>query len=365
MRLAIVGITLAWLGMSTPVYANLPNQDTILLVRTKPGDLLNQGVDNLNRGNYQQAIATLTNFINLPIKSPYLVYGHINRGIAYQKLATGFNKQGNNAQASINYEKAILDYNKAIELNCCNSTAVRAHLNRGILYYERGNQTEDQRDYQLANSDFNQVILILQNHIGTSQAQTQFGSEFIGLDVAYLLMGDTSRAMGDIEGAIDLYSKAIDNKNWKNLTALLNRGSIYYEQKDYEKAISDFQRVIQLQKDQENLLKSNSFNLSEAEKSLELQKLHGQIAVAHSNIGGIYLVQGKLDEAIKDLEKAVNYDSNNADAHYNLGLAYMSKGDDQLKDLAQASFRRAAQIYKANGEIDRFNKVEEQLTINN
>lgn len=78
---------------------------------------LNKGLEYLQGGKYNEAIAELTSVIEADPKNAVAYY---NRGLAYNKIQ----KSG----------KAILDYAKAIELDPKNA---EAYYNRGIVYYYR------------------------------------------------------------------------------------------------------------------------------------------------------------------------------------------------------------------------------------
>jgi len=47
--------------------------------------------------------------------------------------------------------------------------------------------------------------------------------------------------------------------------------------------------------------------------------------LAHNNLGIAYNEKGMLDEAITEFERALAINSNFAEAHYNLGNAYVKK----------------------------------------
>lgn len=49
---------------------------------------------------------------------------------------------------------------------------------------------------------------------------------------------------------------------------------------------------------------------------------HPEDAGAHFALGSVYYVRGRLDDAVKELERAVELDPDTDDANYMLGLAY-------------------------------------------
>ncbi|HID86070.1 MAG TPA: tetratricopeptide repeat protein [Anaerolineae bacterium] len=58
---------------------------------------------------------------------------------------------------------------------------------------------------------------------------------------------------------------------------------------------------------------------------------------AHFELGSLYYVRGRLDEAARELEEAVALRSDFADAHYMLGLVYARQG---LREKAARAFER-------------------------
>jgi tetratricopeptide (TPR) repeat protein len=92
--------------------------------------------------------------------------------------------------------------------------------------------------------------------------------------------------------AIEAYDRcvAVDPQN---ANALLNCGTLYYEDGNFEKAAEYFQRALAAQ--QENPL-------------------------AHYNLGSVLEDIGRLEEACRHLRQAVLLDPNYSDAHYNLAF---------------------------------------------
>lgn len=86
-------------------------------------------------------------------------------------------------------------------------------------------------------------------------------------------------------------------------------------------------------------------------------------SLAHKNLGAIYYLEGKLDEAENESKKAIEIKPNEIMAHNNLGLIYFQK---QQFDLAEANFLKEIKInpnydnalfnlgllYYAQGKID-------------
>lgn len=92
--------------------------------------------------------------------------------------------------------------------------------------------------------------------------------------------------------AIDAYNRCVD-VDPKNVDALLNCGTLHYEDGHFEKAAEYFQRAV---------------------------AVNPQNPLAHFNLGSVLEEMGELEEARRHLRQAVQLDPNYCDAHYNLAF---------------------------------------------
>jgi tetratricopeptide (TPR) repeat protein len=92
--------------------------------------------------------------------------------------------------------------------------------------------------------------------------------------------------------AIDAYNRCV-NADPHNADALLNCGTLFYEDGNLEKAADYFRRAIEVQP---------------------------KNALAHFNLGSVLEEMGQLEDARLYLRQSVNLDPNHADAHYNLAF---------------------------------------------
>jgi tetratricopeptide (TPR) repeat protein len=99
-----------------------------------------------------------------------------------------------------------------------------------------------------------------------------------------------------------------DSQNPENY---LNRGIAYGKKGEYELAIKDYTKVIELKRD---------------------------YAEAYYNRGVAYVNKGEYELAIKDYTKAIELKPNNKEAYYNRGVCYGEKGEHELaiKDCTKA-----------------------------
>jgi tetratricopeptide (TPR) repeat protein len=115
----------------------------------------------------------------------------------------------------------------------------------------------------------------------------------------YFNRGVDSSQKGDFKKAISDFNKAID-VNPEFVVAYLNRGFSYSRMGEFDKAIADYTRAIEL---------------------------NPRYAVAYHNRGFVYRRMGAYDKAIVDYTKAIEIDPKYALAYYNRGRAYYDNGD--------------------------------------
>lgn len=62
---------------------------------------------------------------------------------------------------------------------------------------------------------------------------------------------------------------------------------------------------------------------------------------AHNNLGVIYGIQRRFDDAVREYEIVLRSDPKDATAHYNLGVLYLKKG---LKGKARTEFEATLKL---------------------
>ncbi|GBE38172.1 TPR repeat-containing protein YrrB [bacterium BMS3Bbin08] len=182
------------------------------------------------------------------------------------------------------YEKAVIEFTKLIELN---PNYPNAYFNRGFANANLGKRKEAVEDYTKA-IDLNPDDPIV-----------------------YYNRGISYHEMKEWREAIDDYTQAINLKHPNAVDIYRGRAYCYSETGDYQKSIKDFTNVINI-------------DLANAD--------------AYYDRGYVYAMRGKYEEAINDLTKAINLNPKNVDAYKFRGTLYNKKGqhDKAIKDFTQA-----------------------------
>ena len=232
-------------------------------------ELFNQGGEFLDQEKWDEAIETLTRFIEEYPSYQNVVLAYNYRGIAYREKRE--------------YDRAIEDLNKAIELGSNNAIDYNT---RGTVYGEKG-------EYDRAIEDFDTAI----------ELKPDFAKAYSNRGLAYQGKGAYDRAVEDCSKAIEL--------DPNNAAAYNNRGLAYQGKREYDRTIEDLNKAIKL--DPEN-------------------------AIVYTNRGLAYSGKGEHDRALEDLNKAIELKPDFAKAYSNRGLAYSGKGEHAraIEDLNKA-----------------------------
>ena len=220
--------------------------------------LLSRKTSILFGGGIAAALALAITFSVLP-KSPQTQQnGYIQPNSDVQESpansqlsAKDFLKRGLDKQNKEDYQGAIEDFTKAIELQPDYFQA----------YYERGLVHSDQLDERAAIEDFTQAIELQPDYFP-----------------AYYNRGIVHRNQGDNKAAIEDFNQAIELQP-DYFPAYYNRGIAYRNRGDNQRAIEDFTQAIELQPD---------------------------YAIAYFNRGFVRSKQGDNQGAIEDYQKALN-----------------------------------------------------------
>lgn len=250
----------------------------------------------INRGNMKRSLkdyeGALEDYQKAIELKPEFAYPYNNRGIVNADLK--------------NYTQALADFNKAIELF---PRYVEGYCNRADMKVEMG-------DYQGALADFNKAIEIKPDHAS-----------------AYNDRGTLRYMFRDYTGAIEDFSKAIkwNPNHWE---AYNNRGNTKNILQDYRNAISDFEKCIVLNPELPDAYNNRGYaknNLKDYEGALlDLGKaiqLRPEFAEAYNNRAIAYVNLRDYKTATQDLNKAIAIRPDYVDAYNNRGIVKTYSGD--------------------------------------
>jgi tetratricopeptide (TPR) repeat protein len=140
-----------------------------------------------------------------------------------------------------------------------------------------------------------------------------------------------------LDDAINYCSQAIESGqlSGKGLAfAFYRRGNAYYEKRDYDRAIVDYDQAIRLNPSHASALSNRGAAYARKgdydraiENYDEAIRLNPGHADAFSNRGVAYARKGDYDRAIENYDEAIRLNPNHANALYDRGNAYRRKGD--------------------------------------
>ena len=182
----------------------------------------------------------------------------------YPDRAEGYFFRGNAKGGLKQYDEAIKDYDKAIELNS----------EVAVIYNNRGNAKNELDQYIEAIKDFDRAIELDPKH-----------------DLAYYNRGNAKDELELHEEAIKDYDKVIESDP-NDAAAYYNRGIAKSKLGQYTEAIKDYDKAIELDPND---------------------------TAAYNNRGNAKRGLGQHEEAIKDYDRAIELDSKNVDFYHNRG----------------------------------------------
>jgi len=305
-----------------------------------------------SQGNGDASIAACSAIIAAgQVKGAELSAIYYGRGMAHEAL-----KQ---------YGLAVLDYNEAVTLK---SDSREAAFNESVAcnYFDRlflpgGTQAadtpapENAQAFHLCGNSYSrkeQNDVALRNY-----------DQSISLDpqnaIAYLDRANTKNRLGQTDHALDDYNKSVELK--PTPSALINRGTIYGERRQYPQAMADYDAGLKLQPGALPGLNDRCFTRAvmgqELDKALadctEALRLSPNFVNAMTSRGFVYFRMGNFAAAIADFDATLKINPNSAAAYYMRGLTKIKTGDRSGSDRdisrARELDRKIAEWYAGYG----------------
>jgi len=235
-------------------------------------------------------------------------------------LAAIYNSRAGVFGSEGEHDRAILEYNKAIENDPGKATA----------YFNRGNSYAIKGEFDTAILDYTKAIEI---DLRSPEAYHNRG-------MIYANKGENDRAILDYTKAIEINPKYTD--------AYINRGCVYEDKGEYDRAIQDYTKVIEI--DPEDAIAYNNRGIIYSNKDefdraiLDYNKaieIDPKFTHAYLNRGNTYYEKDEYDRAILDYDKAIEIDPKYTDAYNSRGSAYYEKDE---YDRAVLDFEKAIEI---------------------
>lgn len=262
---------------------------------------------------------------------------------AYAKRAVAYNEK------SDYYELAILDSEKAIELDPLvklDSSLARAYVKRGEYYAQfiTGSYEDDEKDFDQAVADFTRAIelnpRLAEAYKGRADCYVDYIGEHLGETVSY------DKTIGDYNMAI-----ALDPTN---ATYYISRAWAFDIAGDYDKALVDITKAIELDPTNAAYYRSRGLTymdvsnytkaIADFTKAIELEPEDNH---SYSYRGEAYMEKGSYDLAVIDYTKAIELTPKS----WWLSHLYNERGGVYLK---QGDYDKAIADYTKAIELDEF-----------
>jgi tetratricopeptide (TPR) repeat protein len=324
---------------------------------------LNWSAVNVVQGNTQESIQNL----DLAIKNdPTLMSGYVNRGsrkaevgdkigaaIDWQRAialppqtAAEYSSRGYAKSRMGDKKGAIDDFNQALVIN---PNLAKAHLNRAVIAYTDGNNDQALKDLEAAlaiNPNW-VTALILKGEILAFQTNPDWPAALEVYSKAIAVNPNDPAVLNNRCGAyfatqqLDLALADCDKglKTDPRSGALyLGRGNIRLAQKNYDGAIQDYSRTLEL--------------------SEEIGGDPRKEQSAYSNRASALTQIQDFDGALADLNKALELKADAPEDYFKRGMVYVMKED---KESGAADMRKAADLYLQQGRTDSHKQVIDMM----
>lgn len=205
-------------------------------------------------------------------------------------------------------DNLILHYEDEIVIVPC---VAAAYYVRGLAHYRR-------RDFRLAANDFNAATGMV----------AHYADAWTNLSAALFALGELQAAQAAADRSISIRPR--------NAAAYHNRGLVWYQRNDYDRAIADFNQALAFNPKSALtwLNRGNAWFSKHAwDKALadynQALKLNPQLAAAYNNRGNAEFHRHELEAALRDYNEALQLNPRFAEAWFNRGLAFVYLGHER------------------------------------
>jgi len=164
----------------------------------------------------------------------------------------------------------------------------------------------------------------------------------------------------NLDGEIKKLDELI-KENPNNADAFYNRGVVYASKGDFNLAIIDYTRALQINPNHGDAFYNRGLSYVKKERYEEAEKdfdsairLAPDSADAYCNRGNVRYQLGKFDAAIEDYTSAIQIDPEDADLYYNRSIVYRQKGDSPN---AKKDAEKAAQLREKEPKVEAVSRV--------
>jgi Cu2+-exporting ATPase len=192
---------------------------------------------------------------------------------------------------------------------------------------------------------------------GGKESKRNRVAAYINRAGAYQAKGDFDRAIADLDKALQLDPKLA--------TALADRASIYRAEGDLDRAMADYDKAVAAQPKSaavylgrgEAYHAKNDLDRAIADYD-EAIELDPKLASAHNDRGLAFQAKGHLDKALVDFSKAIELDPQYANAFLNRANVYRGKHDlEHAKEDLEVALKLDLRLVPAQKMLDDVNEL--------
>lgn len=268
-----------------------------------------------------------------------------------EQEAVQFFQKANFASRQGDFREAIRLYTEAIEKK---ADLVDAYNNRGLAYRQVGESDRALRDFDQATKLRAAYWEAWYNRSQVLADGGRWRESLADLerlpptyrDSAYVLvaLGNARMQLNNRAGALADYDRAL-RLDPRNAEAFVNRGALFFAEKQPDRAEADFKQALQLDPNQHfalnnlSLIEAGRENYREALQLVDRAVMLKPGQAAYLNNRGFYLLQtAQLGAGLQSVESSIRLDDANAWAWRNRGIYFLKTNNfrQALLDLRKA-----------------------------